>query len=1046
MIFCNGKIRLEKNAVGNYYYYKVLPIFNANFFKDYYDEMPEAVKVVQRNGELEQANAVTTGYKAEYGYHTGISSDMGAEAVDSIDILRPAISNIYKFLRNFAIVAMMLVLLYIGIRIIISSAGKEQSKYKQMLIDWVVGLCLLFIMHYIMSFIMNVTDIFVDMLANDETQSYYIGFDELGAAEDAWSGENEEWYEFFDEYHDPRFINMHLALRAQNDAGVIIGQSETKAIRKEDLSVNTALSITNPFALMQFKMNDIQSILVYDWQEWEKTNLRGSKADSELGYSEDSAKYVGLSTSDKGKRRKTKSIYHRTIDKNGNITVAAARDRVIYLGKVRSTWGKDGTVTLNAIITADDEDDDGAFPDYRHICIYRGNLMEYVRTISSYGSAYVHIYDDNSSTGFASGDDKFHAVGNGILYLALVVETVMFVFIYFKRLLQLSFLTMIAPIVALMYPLDKVGDGKAQAFNTWFKDYLFNALLQPLHLLLYTIFITAAVDLFQKNIIYALMVYAFMIPSEKYFKKLLGFEKASTGGGSPIMGALGGPLAMEGFRGLTGLGPGRRGGGSGKSGRKSIKMTNRRKATEGGSGGGAPSASGRAPASSGRFSSSRGGGLGGDAGGSGKTPNASGFGGKGNVPDALPKKDKDKSGGWGSAIGKTIKGATSRALTGGAHSGLKGLSPEEKLKSIGGNLGRRALRLGGRAVGAAAMGSAGLMVGAATAMATGDVKSLFRGTTTGVAAGWNRGGQFGDAVSDGIGGLVSDASAFRANEDQEYADKVLGDEAISKFHENGIDLTDDQISKVRAVSPYKDLGGDEDKLSAYEKAFEQQAKIKENEIKEANGWDDDEFEQHANDADVVAALSDEALANDVVLDVGEANAWPDLKVDSNAESFIRREINKSVKPPEAVAEVTQADIDAYAASRIDDTKAREAAEKERDRRTAEIDDRMEELHAQYDDRVEKAKARGDIDRAEKLEKAREKKQQELDRQRKEAEKIDIEAKKKEMAKSALETSRNEEIRRRNDAYESARATAEAQAYEKLGRYLEIQRKLGKGKG
>ena len=40
----------------------------------------------------------------------------------------------------------------------------------------------------------------------------------------------------------------------------------------------------------------------------------------------------------------------------------------------------------------------------------------------------------------------------------------------------MAFLTIIAPLVALTYPIDKINDGKAQAFNMWFKEYIFNLL------------------------------------------------------------------------------------------------------------------------------------------------------------------------------------------------------------------------------------------------------------------------------------------------------------------------------------------------------------------------------------------------------------------------------------------------------------------------------------------------------------------------------------------------------------------------------------------
>ena len=39
----------------------------------------------------------------------------------------------------------------------------------------------------------------------------------------------------------------------------------------------------------------------------------------------------------------------------------------------------------------------------------------------------------------------------------------------------MAFLTMVAPLVAFMYPIDKMNDGKAQGFDTWIKEYIFNA-------------------------------------------------------------------------------------------------------------------------------------------------------------------------------------------------------------------------------------------------------------------------------------------------------------------------------------------------------------------------------------------------------------------------------------------------------------------------------------------------------------------------------------------------------------------------------------------
>ena len=63
---------------------------------------------------------------------------------------------------------------------------------------------------------------------------------------------------------------------------------------------------------------------------------------------------------------------------------------------------------------------------------------------------------------------------------------------YFKRTLSVFFLTIIAPFITVTYPIDKIGDGKAQAFDTWFKEYIINVLVQPIHAVIYLVFVYTA--------------------------------------------------------------------------------------------------------------------------------------------------------------------------------------------------------------------------------------------------------------------------------------------------------------------------------------------------------------------------------------------------------------------------------------------------------------------------------------------------------------------------------------------------------------------------
>lgn len=315
--------------------------------------------------------------------------------------LRQTISKWYVALRNIALVMMMIVLLYIGIRMLLSTLSSDKAKYRQMLQDWLIGLVILFFMHYIMSF--SVT------LVGKLTQVISSSVDENGFA-----------------VIIPDDTNNHLT----------------------DYIKNT------------------------------------------------------------GNQELIKSIVNSNLES--------------------------------------DENGDFVF--------YPTNLLGKMRLelqLSNWGTEYI---------------------GYAICFIILVLFTLFFVFTYTKRFLYMAFLTLMAPLVAVTYPIDKVSDGSAQGFNKWLKEYVFNLLIQPMHLLLYYILITSAFDLASKNLVYSIVAIGFMLPAEKLLRTFFGFEKASTPG--VFAGAAGGALAMQGINKLGALlKGGDKKGGSGSSANGSSEST-----------------------------------------------------------------------------------------------------------------------------------------------------------------------------------------------------------------------------------------------------------------------------------------------------------------------------------------------------------------------------------------------------------------------------------------------------------------------------------------
>lgn len=120
-----------------------------------------------------------------------------------------------------------------------------------------------------------------------------------------------------------------------------------------------------------------------------------------------------------------------------------------------------------------------------------------------------------------------------IIYFILKGQSLMFFVYYMKRMVTVAFLIMIAPLITITYSLDKMGDGKAQAFNTWLKEFAYNVLIQPFHCIIYISFFGAIANLLKGNkysisaYILGFIIIKFMKTAEEILKKIFHFEASS---------------------------------------------------------------------------------------------------------------------------------------------------------------------------------------------------------------------------------------------------------------------------------------------------------------------------------------------------------------------------------------------------------------------------------------------------------------------------------------------------------------------------------------
>lgn len=303
--------------------------------------------------------------------------------ISTAAILRDTITKWYYAIRNLALVGLLSVLVYVGIRIIISSSTTEKAKYKAMITDWLVAICLVMVLHYIMVFAITLVEkITVAVSSSNEPEL--------------------RWY-------------------------VIDDKDSIEAIKEQAPELLKDGILKWPVNLLGAARMESQFLSVYD---------------------------------------ETKAT---TTDDSDNI-----------------------------------------------------DMDQTLRQKMSYT----------------------------IIYLAMIFFTIYFLFYYLKRVIYLAFLTLIAPLIALTYPIDKINDGSAQGFSVWLKEYMYNLLIQPFHILLYTVFITTAFDFAATNPIYVCVVLGFLMPAEKLLRKMFNFNKSETA--SAFSGAAAGSMVASAVSKLAG--------------------------------------------------------------------------------------------------------------------------------------------------------------------------------------------------------------------------------------------------------------------------------------------------------------------------------------------------------------------------------------------------------------------------------------------------------------------------------------------------------------
>lgn len=124
---------------------------------------------------------------------------------------------------------------------------------------------------------------------------------------------------------------------------------------------------------------------------------------------------------------------------------------------------------------------------------------------------------------------KANGVGQVIAYVILccmmAYYELKFFIMYISRVFRVAFYMVISPLVCLIYPIDKIGDGRSQSFLIWIREYTFEVFLQCIHLGIYIVFIFSAGAIISSSPFLGVLFLATLSNGEKIVKRALGLGK-----------------------------------------------------------------------------------------------------------------------------------------------------------------------------------------------------------------------------------------------------------------------------------------------------------------------------------------------------------------------------------------------------------------------------------------------------------------------------------------------------------------------------------------
>lgn len=468
--------------------------------------------------------------------------DFWGDTTGTNQVVKVVINFWYKVFKAWAIVIYILILIYIGIKVVLSSGTPEDKKSRPMLEGAIIGILLLALLPFLFKYLVVINDAIVDILRVNSKYSVYAYY----TFEDSYRNDEEDGEDSMTNVLDSLKREQRVIKEKQEDVEKEKEDLEIKYGEFMEMAENAEEEKVKAQEKVNESLDSVDKIYTdnfgFEFRRGDAT-ISASQLKSEMWRVIDD--YI-KSNNIKYDGENFVPDYHdsiRDVIKNYASQLKVYDPNTGEEAKHPSGKQYDGQEWYTGILQKAAKDALIEI-EYYYVPIMEADYANEEIRKAEEQLAYLEqkLQDVEDAIIKATSNDadimgelrmragKEYRIIYVILWFVMLFETILLLIIYYKRLFMLAMLITVFPLVTVAYVYEKAKGEKPKILNNWMLEFSANVFIQTIHAILYVTLVEVGYSIYidnNDNVVFCLIAIVSLITSEPILKAMLGIKSST---------------------------------------------------------------------------------------------------------------------------------------------------------------------------------------------------------------------------------------------------------------------------------------------------------------------------------------------------------------------------------------------------------------------------------------------------------------------------------------------------------------------------------------